>query len=69
MIELSKHFHSYYYGIPSMGWDIAITEKGPVFLEAGEDWEIQLTQIFNGGRRKDFYALHGYALNIKLRKY
>lgn len=52
-----------------MGWDIAITEKGPVFLEAGEDWEIQLTQIFNGGRRKDFYALHGYALNIKLRKY
>ena len=69
MIELAKHFHSYYYGIPSMGWDIAITEEGPVFLEAGEDWEIQLTQIFDGGRRKDFYDLHGHALEIKLRKY
>lgn len=69
MIELAKRFHSYYYGIPSMGWDIAITENGPVFLEAGEDWEIQLTQIFDGGRRKDFCDLHEYALKIKLRKY
>lgn len=69
MIKLAKRFHSYYYGIPSMGWDIAVTENGPVFLEAGEDWEIQLTQIFGGGRRKDFYDLHGHALKIKLRKY
>lgn len=69
ILIMTKNFHSYYYGIPSMGWDVAITPDGPVYLECGEDWEIQGTQIFKGGRRKDFYDLHGYALNIKLRKY
>ena len=69
IINMAKRFHGFYYGIPSIGWDIAITPDGPVFLECGEDWEIQGTQIFFGGRRKDFYRLHGDALNIKLRKY
>ncbi|MBS9767580.1 MAG: hypothetical protein KGV44_08575 [Flavobacteriaceae bacterium] len=69
MIETAKRFHSYYYGIPSMGWDIAITEDGPVFLEAGEDWEINAFQIFNGGCREELYKTHGKALDIKLRSY
>lgn len=68
IIDTAKRFHGYYYGIPSIGWDIAITPSGPMILECGEDWEIQGTQIFKGGRRKDFYQLHGYALDIKLRK-
>lgn len=69
IITMTKNFHSYYYGIPSMGWDVAITPEGPVYLECGEDWEMQGTQIFKGGRRKEFYDLHGYALEMKLRKY
>lgn len=69
IIEMAKSFHGYYYGIPSIGWDVAITPNGPVFLECGEDWEMQGTQVFFGGRRKEFYKLHGDALNIKLRKY
>lgn len=68
-INLAKTFHRFYYGVPSIGWDIAITQNGPVFLEPGEDWEIPVLQIYNGGYRKQFYDLHGDALNIKLRKY
>ena len=56
------------YGIPSIGWDIAITEDGFCFTEAGEDWEMAFDQAVNGGQRKHFYETHGYALNIKLRK-
>lgn len=69
LLNLAFKFHGYYYGIPSIGWDIAITPDGPMFLECGEDWEIQGTQIFRGGRKKDFHDLHGYALGFKLRKY
>lgn len=69
IIDIAKRFHGFYYGIPSIGWDIAITSDGPVFLECGEDWEMQGTQIFSGGRREDFYKLHGDALKIKLRTY
>lgn len=66
---LAKTFHKFYYGVPSIGWDIAITEDGPIFLEPGEDWEIPVLQIYNGGYREQFYNLHGEALRIKLRKY
>lgn len=62
-------FHKYMYGLPSLGWDIAVTSDGFCFTEAGEDWEIQLDQCAYGGRRKEFYRTHGKALNIKLRRY
>ena len=62
-------FHKYLYGLPSLGWDIAVTEEGFYFTEAGEDWEIQLDQCAYGGRRKDFYRTHGYALEKKIRRY
>ena len=68
ILETAKTFHKFMYGIPSIGWDIAITEDGFCFTEAGEDWEMAFDQAVNGGQRKHFYETHGYALNIKLRK-
>lgn len=67
ILETAKTFHKFMYGIPSIGWDIAITEDGFCFTEAGEDWEIAFDQSVNGGQRKHFYETHGYALDIKLR--
>lgn len=67
ILKTALEFHRFMYGIPSIGWDIAITENGFVFNEAGEDWEIGLDQIANGPQRKHFYETHGYALNVKLR--
>ena len=62
-------FHKYMYGIPSLGWDIAVTADGFYFTEAGEDWEIQLDQCAYGGRRRDFYRTHGIALKKKIRRF
>jgi hypothetical protein len=31
--------HSYFYGIHSIGWDIAVDSEGPVFIEGNEDWD------------------------------
>lgn len=69
MLMKTKEFHKYFYGIPSIGWDVAFTPDGFIFTETGEDWEIPLYQVTNGGKRKQFYDTHGYALKIKLRKY
>lgn len=38
-VELALQLHSYLYGIHSVGWDIAITPQGPVFIEGNDDWE------------------------------
>lgn len=61
--------HRFFYGIPSMGWDIAVTDDGFFYTEAGEDWEIQFNQCAFGGQRELFYKTHGCALNIPIRRY
>ena len=33
----------------SIGWDIAITENGPVIIEGNDRWEISLIQAVHGG--------------------
>lgn len=38
-VRLTCDLHRYLYGIHSIGWDIAITENGPVFIEGNDDWE------------------------------
>ncbi len=69
MIDTAKKFHQFFYGIPSIGWDVAFTPNGFVFTETGEDWEIPVYQVTHGGLREKFYAFHGKALDVKLRKY
>lgn len=56
-IEEAKTFHRHLYGIHSIGWDIAITEEGPCFVEGNDNWEISLMQISNHGLKKEFDEL------------
>ena len=69
LLATAKDFHKFFYGIPSIGWDVAVTPDGFVFTETGEDWEIPLYQVTHGGLRDKFYKYHGKALDVKLRKY
>lgn len=69
LLATAKRFHKFFYGIPSIGWDVAITPQGFVFTETGEDWEIPPYQVTHGGLREKFYKYHEKALDVKLRRY
>jgi len=55
-LELVKRAHSFIGGIHSVGWDIAITPKGPIIIEANGDWYVEGPQVFYG-MRKEFETL------------
>ena len=48
-VETAKELHSKLYRIHSVGWDIAITPEGPVFIEGNSLWEVSGTQAAVGG--------------------
>ena len=52
-IELAKYFHSFL-DLHSVGWDIAIGENGPIFIEGNDNWEINGPQSCNHGLAKEF---------------
>ena len=54
-MDLACKAHSYLYNIDSIGWDIAITPEGPIFIEGNDNWEISLMQgIMGKGLRKEW---------------
>lgn len=48
-IELCKQAHSFLYGFFVIGWDIAITDRGPMIVEANEKPGINVLQSVVGG--------------------
>ena len=48
-VEMAKELHSKLYRIHSVGWDIAITPEGPIFIEGNSLWEVSGTQAAVGG--------------------
>jgi hypothetical protein len=52
-IKAAVKLHKYLYRCHSVGWDIAITENGPVFIEGNGWWEISLIQAVHGGLKKE----------------
>ena len=38
-MALTKRLHEYFYGTHSIGWDLALTPQGPVFVEGNDDWD------------------------------
>ena len=51
-VETAVRLHKYLYRCHSVGWDIAITESGPVFIEGNGLWEISGMQAVHGGMKK-----------------
>ena len=55
VVKQAKYFHSFLQDIHSIGWDVAISLEGPVFIEGNDNWEINAPQIAcNRGLRKEF---------------
>ena len=55
--EQAITLHSMLPSLYSIGWDIAIGENGPVFIEGNDNWEINGPQICNGPLKDRFYSL------------
>lgn len=41
--------------LDSIGWDAAITEEGPIYVEGNDNWDIVLVQAVTSGLRDRFY--------------
>lgn len=52
--EKALFFHSMLRGIHSIGWDIAISPDGPIFIEGNDNWEINGPQVGNHGLKNEF---------------
>ena len=51
-VEAAIKLHKFLYRSHSVGWDIAITNNGPVFIEGNGLWEISGMQAVHGGMKK-----------------
>lgn len=54
-VDLLLQLHSLFYGIHSIGWDVAITNDGPCIIESNDEWDLALQQAFDGGL-KTYYT-------------
>lgn len=36
--------HKHFYGVHSIGWDVALSTDGPMFIEGNDNWEISMMQ-------------------------
>lgn len=54
VLRQAKYYHEMMPSLHSIGWDIAIGEDGPIFIEGNDNWEITGPQTCNGGLRKEF---------------
>lgn len=53
-IAIARRYHSFLTDIHSIGWDIAISEKGPIIIEGNDNWEISIPQICSHGLNSEF---------------
>lgn len=51
-VELCIRAHSLFYFNFIIGWDVAITDSGPLLIEANENPGINVAQALNGGLKK-----------------
>ena len=54
MVELAQKLHEFFYGVKCIGWDLAVTESGPVFIEGNDNWEVPTFQFFDNNFKRKF---------------
>lgn len=55
-VALCLKAHSYFYGVKYIGWDIAISDKGPCFIEGNDNFDIGLMQSCDRPLYKEWKA-------------
>lgn len=62
VVDLAIKAHSCIKEVPSVGWDIAVTDSGVVLIEGNYDWGLQILQMCHGGL-KDKWSMYMNLLN------
>lgn len=57
VIDMVFNAHEKISDVKSIGWDVAITENGPLLIEGNDNWEIIGPQDTHGGLKKRFIEL------------
>ena len=52
-VDLATRLHRYFYGVHSIGWDIAIRETGPMIIEGNDDWDGAVPMALEKTSRKN----------------
>lgn len=55
VIRLVKNAHEIVPDINTIGWDVAITDKGPILIEGNDNYEISIMQDADCGLKKKWY--------------
>ena len=55
-VNTAIKLHRFFYGVHSIGWDIAMSHTGPVFIEGNDNWEISMHQALEGPLKEKFQA-------------
>lgn len=53
-LKMACEAHKLFYNIETIGWDIAISESGPMFIEGNDNWEISLMQACDRPLKKEW---------------
>ncbi len=57
-ISLAMKLHECLYGIHSIGWDLAITEDGPLIIEGNDDWDGVIPMVLESNFRERFLEMY-----------
>ncbi len=57
-VALARKFHTFLGGIHSIGWDIAVTEAGPVIVEGNDDWDGAIPMALESNFKERFLAMY-----------
>jgi hypothetical protein len=57
-VAMARNLHGRLWGAKSLGWDIALLEDGPCFLEANTPWDILMSVQLNPDLVPAFIAFH-----------
>lgn len=57
-VQMVKRLHTFFYGLHSVGWNIAIADQGSTISEANDNWGLPIVQTHdNHFKRNDLEVL------------
>jgi hypothetical protein len=57
-VQLVAKLHGYLYGVHSIGWDIAITDAGPMIIEGNDDWDGAVPMALESNFKQRFLEMY-----------